>query len=166
VVGQVEDGRRICIEEQKSKRRPSIRPDEIKSLQEEEQQLMHHGDEQATGGEVTIYVSEGSPSSVEPSPEVEHNSQHALESSQSVDERPSAPEAQRAEEEAQREESDPQHEEALDDQESKEELAGGLGSQQSRTGQPQHNKGSRRNRRGGKNRTLRKQGTKSRLTYR
>jgi hypothetical protein len=180
----VEGGRRICIEEQKSKRRPSIHPDEIKILQEEQQRLLHNDEASSTeptGGEVTIYITDGSPSSsTEPSPDVEHNPhQAALESGHVVDERPSIPDAQRAEEPATvvPVESDAQQNEELNEQEGEDEAQqeeeSSLGSQQSRPAQQQQQRqngnknGGRRNRRGkGKNRTLRKQGTKTRLTYR
>lgn len=181
--GPVEGGRRICIEEQKSKRRPSIHPDEIKILQEEQQRLLHNeASTEPTGGEVTIYITDGSPSSsTEPSPDVEHNPHlAAAESGHIVDERPSVPDAQRAEEPATvvPVESDAQQNEELNEQEGEgeaEQVAdSSLGSQQSRAAQQQQRQngngnknGGRRNRRGkGKNRTLRKQGTKTRLTYR
>jgi hypothetical protein len=155
-----DEGRRIYVEEEQAKAklgpRPSIHPDEIKILEEEQHQLFNGtagGSQQGVGGEVTIDIADGS------SPEAE---------------RPSAPEAQRHEEHdvgvkrAAQIEAEAQDEEE-EGEEVEQEEAGGLGSQQSQI-QPNARQGGsrrRRNRGKGKNRSLRRQGTQgSRLTYR
>lgn len=175
IVEMAIEGQRIEIEKQNAKPKPSINPDEIKLLEQEQQKMLQPSNP-ASGTEVTIQIEEKSSSTEAELQEVQVATEVARPDEQF--EIVVAPESllqggfqqdkvvEEATPEAVEEKKDEGEDTEEDEEEEAEEQAASATPPAMQPGQQQQGQGKRRRRRGGRRNRMRKQNTRSNLANR